>query len=257
MVLEGYVAPTKTERTIEKRKIETKDGVEEKDVVVSEFQIPKPKIEWTVEEKAMSVYNQKGIHAIFAAVSSEQFAHIRNCKTSKEAWDNLMISKLCPVKKTNKNLALKVIKEENDDCNEIDLKQLALITRHFQKLLKKQNSKGSGSSTRSSINKMSKDRSQRFIPKFEGRKCYACSGYGHEAKECVNTISKQKEEKKALKASYNSWSDSESDMFEAEEEEIAFVALENNDESDDSDEEDVDIEETRERYKELYLNFDK
>lgn len=46
-------------------------------------------------------------------------------------------------------------------------------------------------------------------------------------------------------------------MSEAEEEEIVFVALENNDESDDSDEEDVDIEETRERYKELYLNFDK
>ncbi|CAL9029606.1 unnamed protein product, partial [Prunus brigantina] len=91
----------------------------------------------------------------------------------------------------------------------------------------------------------------------EGRKCYACSGYGHEAKECANTISKQKEEKEALKASYHSWSDSESDMSEVEEEEIAFVALENNDESDDSDEEGVDIEETRERYKELYLNFDK
>ncbi|KAI5335441.1 hypothetical protein L3X38_025574 [Prunus dulcis] len=91
LVLEGYVAPTKTERTIEKRKIETKDGVEEKDVGVSEFQIPKPKIEWTTEEKAMSVYNQKGIHAIFDVVSSEQFAHIRNCQTSMEAWDNLMI----------------------------------------------------------------------------------------------------------------------------------------------------------------------
>ncbi|CAB4294096.1 unnamed protein product [Prunus armeniaca] len=91
LVLEGYAAPTKTERTIEKRKIETKDGVEEKDVVVSEFQIPKPKIEWTAEEKAMSVYNQKGIHAIFVAISSEQFAHIRNCKTSKEVWDNLII----------------------------------------------------------------------------------------------------------------------------------------------------------------------
>ncbi|PQP95743.1 hypothetical protein Pyn_38811 [Prunus yedoensis var. nudiflora] len=46
-------------------------------------------------------------------------------------------------------------------------------------------------------------------------------------------------------------------MFEVEEEEIAFVSLENNGESDDSNEEDVDIEETRERYKELYLNFDK
>ncbi|ONI29172.1 hypothetical protein PRUPE_1G185200 [Prunus persica] len=166
-------------------------------------------------------------------------------------------SELRPVKKANKNLALKVIKEEDDDCNEIDPKQLALITRHFQKLLKKQNSKGSGSSTRSPINKTSKDGSQRFIPKSEGRKCYACSGYEHEAKECANTISKQKEEKKAMKASYNSWSDSESDMSEVEEEEIAFVALENNDEYDDSYEEDVDIEETRERYKELYLNFDK
>ncbi|VVA37574.1 PREDICTED: zf-CCHC domain-containing [Prunus dulcis] len=349
LVLEGYVAPTKTERTIEKRKIETKDGVEEKDVGVSEFQIPKPKIEWTTEEKAMSVYNQKGIHAIFDVVSSEQFAHIRNCQTSMEAWDNLMIvhegnnkvkksklqrltsqfeklempyvefyekiigivnscaslgkvklevdvvekilrslpvrlhpkktaieeardidtfsladlsgalqtyeSELCPIKKAN--LVLKVIKEEDDDCNEIDPKQLALITRHFQKLLKKQNSKGSGSSTRSPINKTSKDGSQRFIPKSEGRKCYACSGYGHEDKECANTISKQKEEKKAMKASYNSWSDSESNMFEVEEEEIAFVALENNDEYDDSYEEDVVIEETRERYKELYLNFDK
>ncbi|VVA37099.1 PREDICTED: zf-CCHC domain-containing [Prunus dulcis] len=164
---------------------------------------------------------------------------------------------LRPVKKANMNLALKVIKEEDDDCNEIDMKQLALITRHFQKLLKKQNSKGSGSSTRSPINKTSKDGSQRFIPKSEGRKCYACSGYGHEDKECANTISKQKEEKKAMKASYNSWSDSESNMFEVEEEEIAFVALENNDEYDDSYEEDVVIEETRERYKELYLNFDK
>lgn len=113
-------------------------------------------------------------------------------------------SELPLVKKANKNLALKVIKEEDDDCNEIDPKQLALITCHFQKLLKKQNSKGSGSGTRSSINKTSKDGSQRVIPKFEGRKCFACSGHGHEDKECANTISKQKEEKKALKASYNS-----------------------------------------------------
>ncbi|KAB2597370.1 golgin IMH1-like [Pyrus ussuriensis x Pyrus communis] len=143
-------------------------------------------------------------------------------------------SELPLVKKANKNLALKVIKEEDDDCNEIDPKQLALITRHFQKLLKKQNSKGSGSGTRSSINKTSKDGSQRFIPKSEGRKYYACSRYGHEDKD-----------------------DNESNMSEVEEEKIAFVALENNDESDDSDEEDVDIEETREKYKELYLNFDK
>lgn len=46
-------------------------------------------------------------------------------------------------------------------------------------------------------------------------------------------------------------------MSEVEEEKIAFVALENNDESDDSDKENVDIEETREKYKQLYLNFDK
>ncbi|KAB2633904.1 golgin IMH1-like [Pyrus ussuriensis x Pyrus communis] len=154
---------------------------------------------------------------------------------------------LRPVKKANKNLALKVIKEEDDDCNEIDPKQLALITRHFQKLLNKPNSEGSGSGTRSSVNKTLKDGSQRFIPKFKARKCYACSGYGYEAKESANTISKQKEEKKALKASYNSWSDSKD----------CFVAFKNNDEPDDFDEEDVDIEETRERYTNLYLSFDK
>ncbi|CAB4263502.1 unnamed protein product [Prunus armeniaca] len=185
---------------------------------------------------------------------------------------NLYESELRPVKKANKNLALKVIKEEDDDCNEIDLKQLALITHHFQKLLKKKNSKGSASGTRSSINKTnskgsasgtrssinktSKDGSQRFIPKSEERKCYACSGMDMNPKS-VQTLSKQKEEKKALKASYNSWSESELDMSKVKEEEIAFVALENNDEYDDSDEEDVDIEETIERYKELYLNFDK
>ncbi|KAB2634619.1 golgin IMH1-like [Pyrus ussuriensis x Pyrus communis] len=163
-------------------------------------------------------------------------------------------SKLHPVKKANNNLALKVIKEEDDDYNEIDPKQIALITCHFQKLLKKQTFKESGLGTRSST---SKDGSQRFIPKSEARKCYAYSRYGHKAKECASTISKQNEEKKALKASYNSWSDSESDMSEVEEEEIAFVTFENSDEPDDFDEEDVDIEETRERYKELYLNFDK
>ncbi|CAL2228609.1 unnamed protein product [Prunus armeniaca] len=169
---------------------------------------------------------------------------------------NLYESELRPVKKANKNLALKVIKEEDDDCNEIDPKQLALITHHFQKLLKKKNSKGSASGTRSSINKTSKDGSQRFIPKSEERKCYACSGMDMNPKS-VQTLSKQKEEKKAMKASYNSWSESELDMSKVKEEEIAFVALENNDEYDDSDEEDVDIEETIERYKELYLNFDK
>ncbi|CAL8097233.1 unnamed protein product [Prunus armeniaca] len=52
----------------------------------------KSREEWTTAEVTHSTNNQKGLNAIFTAVSSDQFEYISSCDTSKEAWDILQVT---------------------------------------------------------------------------------------------------------------------------------------------------------------------
>ena len=50
---------------------------------------PKPKAQWTADEKAKSNYNNKAIHAIYNGVTQTEFHRISACTTAKAAWDLL------------------------------------------------------------------------------------------------------------------------------------------------------------------------
>ncbi|XP_021830110.1 uncharacterized protein LOC110770306 [Prunus avium] len=54
--------------------------------------VVKTREEWTTEEVTRSTNNQKGLNALFTAVSSDQFEYISGCDTSKEAWDILQVT---------------------------------------------------------------------------------------------------------------------------------------------------------------------
>ncbi|KAI5322633.1 hypothetical protein L3X38_031705 [Prunus dulcis] len=74
-VVHGFPKPTK--------KIEKGD---------EETTILKAREEWTTAEVTHSTNNQKGLNALFTAVSSDQFEYISSCDTSKEAWDILQVT---------------------------------------------------------------------------------------------------------------------------------------------------------------------
>ncbi|BBN67220.1 transposable element gene [Prunus dulcis] len=57
-----------------------------------EITVLKSREEWTTAEATHSTNNQKGLNAIFTAVSSDQFEYISSCDTSKEAWDILQVT---------------------------------------------------------------------------------------------------------------------------------------------------------------------
>ncbi|CAL8120822.1 unnamed protein product [Prunus armeniaca] len=57
-----------------------------------ETTVLKSREEWTTAEVTHSTNNQKGLNAIFTAVSSDQFEYISSCDTSKEAWDILQVT---------------------------------------------------------------------------------------------------------------------------------------------------------------------
>ncbi|VVA40434.1 PREDICTED: UBN2 domain-containing, partial [Prunus dulcis] len=57
-----------------------------------ETTILKAREEWTTAEVTHSTNNQKGLNALFTAVSSDQFEYISGCDTSKEAWDILQVT---------------------------------------------------------------------------------------------------------------------------------------------------------------------
>ncbi|KAI5343714.1 hypothetical protein L3X38_011590 [Prunus dulcis] len=57
-----------------------------------EITVLKSRKEWTTAEATHSTNNQKGLNAIFTAVSSDQFEYISSCDTSKEAWDILQVT---------------------------------------------------------------------------------------------------------------------------------------------------------------------
>ncbi|KAB2602802.1 spindle pole body component 110-like [Pyrus ussuriensis x Pyrus communis] len=230
--------------------------------------------------------NQKGLNALFTALSPDQFSNISNCETSKEAWDILQVtyegtnavkeSKLqryvtqfeiirmeedetfsdfyaklnsivnacanlgdkipesrktaieevrdlntmkiaelvgslktyemeLPTVKRSKNIALKAVKEECEESEEIGDEEFALITRQFQKFLKSKSFKGKGTNSGSKpfkSNNFNSEKGSRLIKQTEGRKCYECQGFGHEAKECANTLKKLNSEKKQSHEEY-------------------------------------------------------
>ncbi|CAL2226660.1 unnamed protein product [Prunus armeniaca] len=74
-VVHGFPKPTKT----------IGKGDEETTVL-------KTREEWTTAEVTHSTNNQKGLNALFIAVSSDQFEYICACDTSKEAWDILQVT---------------------------------------------------------------------------------------------------------------------------------------------------------------------
>ena len=57
-----------------------------------ETTILKAREEWTTAEVTHNTNNQKGLNALFTAVSSDQFEYISGCDTSKEAWDILQVT---------------------------------------------------------------------------------------------------------------------------------------------------------------------
>ncbi|XP_028957459.2 uncharacterized protein [Malus domestica] len=345
-VVFGYSPPTKT--IIHKSKKISEEGKADSDVVAEEV-VLKPHEEWTLADQTHSMNNQKGLNALFTALSPDQFSNISNCETSKEAWDILQVtyegtnavkeSKLqryvtqfeiirmeedetfsdfyaklnsivnacanlgdkipesrvvkkvlrslpsrfqpkktaieevrdlntmkiaelvgslktyemeLPTVKRSKNIALKAVKEECEESEEIGDEEFALITRQFQKFLKSKNFKGKGTSSGSKSfksNNFNSEKGSRLIKQTEGRKCYECQGFGHEAKECANTLKKLKSEKN--KAMKSTWSDSESDS-DSEGEIVAFVGFANINDLEESDSQELDAEEILQKYNELY-----
>ncbi|CAL2257112.1 unnamed protein product [Prunus armeniaca] len=74
-VVHGFPKPTKT----------IGKGDEETTVL-------KTREEWTTAKVTHSTNNQKGLNALFTAVSSDQFEYISASDTSKEAWDILQVT---------------------------------------------------------------------------------------------------------------------------------------------------------------------
>jgi len=62
-------------------------GWEHPKKTVGEVTTLKPRKEWTKEEKIESVWNRKGLNALYNALSTSKFHRIISCTTSKDAWD--------------------------------------------------------------------------------------------------------------------------------------------------------------------------
>ncbi|XP_068319811.1 uncharacterized protein [Pyrus communis] len=264
-VVFGYSPPTKT--IIHKSKKISEEGKANSDVVAEEI-VLKPHEEWTLADQTHSMNNQKGLNALFTALSPDQFSNISNRETSKEAWDILQVtyegtnavkeSKLqryvtqfeiirmeedetfsdfyaklnsivnacanlgdkipesrvvkkvlrslpsrfqpkktaieevrdlntmkiaelvgslktyemeLPTLKRSKNIALKAVKEEWEESEEIGDEEFALITRQFQKFLKSKSFKGKGTSSGSipfKSNNFNSEKGSRLIKQTEG-----------------------------------------------------------------------------------------
>ncbi|CAL2278465.1 unnamed protein product [Prunus armeniaca] len=142
-----------------------------------------------------------------------------------------------PLKKS-KNVAFKVVNEEddehsNEDCSD---EELTILTRRFMNFLKNQDprsrdSKGINSKKRfvnytdggSKFRRLNERKNPR-----EKVKCFECEGYGHISSECANTLKKQNDGKN--KAMHTTWSDSESEC-ENDEKTVALITTVSLDES--------------------------
>ncbi|CAL2244806.1 unnamed protein product [Prunus armeniaca] len=142
-----------------------------------------------------------------------------------------------PLKKS-KNVAFKVVNEEddehsNEDCSD---EELTILTRRFMNFLKNQDPRSRDSKGINSKNRFvnytdggSKFRrlNERKNPR-EKVKCFECEGYGHISSECANTLKKQKDGKN--KAMHTTWSDSELEC-ENDEKTVALITTVSLDES--------------------------
>ena len=62
-----------------------KEGYSKPIIVANEQTVPKPKAQWTEDEKHASNFNNKAMNGIYNGVSAEEFRRISTCKTAKEA----------------------------------------------------------------------------------------------------------------------------------------------------------------------------
>ncbi|CAM8922544.1 unnamed protein product [Rhodiola kirilowii] len=148
-----------------------------------------------------------------------------------------------------KSSGLKAAAGMDDESTDGVSEELALLTKNFNKLLKKINRRGAG---QNSLNQSKaqevrrvdfqprerqsdqKERRVDFQPKerqsdqkengkggrTKGIKCRECGGYGHIQAECVNTLKKRN-----VKSLNVNWSDNETEESSEEDETSNFVAL--------------------------------
>ena len=156
-----------------------------------------------------------------------------------------------------KSIALKSSKEKKESSDDED-DEMALLTKNFQKYIKKLGNKKA----------ISKNPKGNFSKPFEtnkkGIQCRECEGFGHIQSECANTLKK----KKVMTAT---WSDQDSEQSDEEENSVALTSVhkgivfnykdvlclnnsvQNNENSDnDSDDSDLDEESLKESYKIMY-----
>lgn len=55
-------------------------------IVTNRKTVPKPKVQWSKDEKHASNCNNKAMNGIYNGVSTKEFHKISTCKTAKEAW---------------------------------------------------------------------------------------------------------------------------------------------------------------------------
>ena len=112
----------------------------------------------------------------------------------------------------SKGIAFNVSDKEKEISDNEDDDDLALLTRNFQKFIKKVGNKKSFSK-----NPKENFSSKPFVSNKKGIQCRECEGYGHIQSECANTLKKNK------KGFTATWSDS--DTSDEENENIALTSV--------------------------------
>ncbi|CAM8877475.1 unnamed protein product [Rhodiola kirilowii] len=132
-----------------------------------------------------------------------------------------------------KSVGLKAETGVDDESTDGVSEELELLTKNFNKLLKKINRRGAGQNSLN-LSKFQDVRRVDFQPwekqsdqkgnsksgRTKGIKCRECGGFGHLQAECANTL-----KKKNSKSVIVSWSDTETEESTEEEETSNFVAL--------------------------------
>ncbi|CAM8904112.1 unnamed protein product [Rhodiola kirilowii] len=132
-----------------------------------------------------------------------------------------------------KSVGLKAETGVDDESTDGVSEELELLTKNFNKLLKKINRRGAGQNSLN-LSKFQEVRRVNFQPwekqsdqkensksrRTKGIKCRECGGFGHLQAECANTL-----KKKNSKSVTVSWSDTETEESTEEEETSNFVAL--------------------------------
>lgn len=65
------------------------EGYSKLTIVANEQTVPKPKAQWSKDDKHASNCNNMAMNGIYNGVSAEEFRSISTCKTTKEAWEVL------------------------------------------------------------------------------------------------------------------------------------------------------------------------